>query len=119
MDKELTDVGFQEVAQKFKVLSDPMRLKVLYLLRSAERSVGQIAGALETSQPNASRYLAQLQRTGVVKRRQEGTTVFYSIADPTVFDLCEVVCGSLQQQSERPNLFQPPAKGRSRRKAKA
>jgi DNA-binding transcriptional ArsR family regulator len=119
MGRKLTDVGFQEVALKFKVLSDPMRLKVLYLLRESERSVGEIAEALETSQPNGSRYLARLQRTGIIKRRQEGTTVYYSIADPTVFDLCEVVCGSLVQEAKRPDLFQPPATTPSRRTKKA
>lgn len=85
------------VAERFRLLGDPARLCLLQLLRSGERGVGEMAEALDTSVPNASKHLKLLAQAGLLARRQEGTSVFYSIADPGVFELCEVVCGSLER----------------------
>ena len=86
------------VAARFKVLSDPMRLRMLQELEQGERSVTALTEAVESTQPNVSKHLKMLQEAGLVARRQEGNTVYYSIADATVFDLCDVVCGSLQER---------------------
>ena len=86
------------VASRFKVLSDPMRLRILQTLEPGELSVTAIAGKVESTQPNVSKHLKTLQDAGLLMRRQEGNTVFYSIADQSVFELCEVVCGSLQER---------------------
>jgi ArsR family transcriptional regulator len=85
------------VAARFKVLSDPMRLRILNALQNGAQSVTQVTEAVAASQPNVSKHLKTLQDAGLIARRQEGNTVFYSIADETVFQLCEVVCNSLQQ----------------------
>ncbi len=86
------------VAARFKVLSDPMRLRILQMLEGGESSVSALTEAVESTQPNVSKHLKTMQDAGLLARRQEGNTVFYSIADPTVFDLCEVVCSSLAER---------------------
>jgi DNA-binding transcriptional ArsR family regulator len=77
------------VAARFKVLAEPMRLRLLQLLESGERTAGQA---------NVSKHLTLLADAGMVGRRKEGLNVYYFIADPMVFDLCKLVCGSLQKQ---------------------
>ncbi|MBK8727403.1 MAG: winged helix-turn-helix transcriptional regulator [Holophagaceae bacterium] len=89
------------VAERFRLLGDAQRLGLLQALRGGERSlelsVGELAERTGTSIPNASKHLKQLCQAGMILRRQEGTTVYYAIADPSVFELCEVVCGGLER----------------------
>lgn len=92
-------VGF--VAQRFKVLSESLRLQILQHLEKGEASVSEITQAVASTQPNVSKHLRILQDGGLVARRQEGNTVFYRIADDSVFELCRVVCGSLKEKFAR------------------
>ncbi len=94
--KVLTPEALKLIASRFKLLADPMRLTILNQLDDGELSVNEIAEAVEASQPNVSKHLKILQEAGLLNRRQEGNTVFYSIADESIFQLCEIVCGSLQ-----------------------
>lgn len=84
------------IANRFKILSEPLRLQILQHLQNGEKSVTELTDLIETSQPNVSKHLKILQTSGLVKRRQEGNTVFYAIADESIFTLCEVVCNSLE-----------------------
>lgn len=86
------------VAARFKVLSDPTRLQILQLLQSGEESVSEIAEAVETTQPNVSKHLRILQDAHLLARRQDRNTVYYSIADQSVFELCDSVCSSLAER---------------------
>lgn len=86
------------VSARFKVLSEPLRLQLLHVLQNGERSVTDLAAELETSQPNVSKHLKLLQESGFVSRRQEGNTVFYAIADPSVYALCDLVCSGIKQR---------------------
>lgn len=86
------------VANRFKILSEPLRLQILQLLQNGEKSVTELTDLIRTSQPNISKHLKILQTSGLVKRRQDGNTAFYAIADESIFTLCEVVCGSLETQ---------------------
>jgi ArsR family transcriptional regulator len=90
--------ALQLVAARFKVLSDPMRLRILQFLEGGETSVSALAEAVESTQPNVSKHLKIMQDAGLLARRQDGNTVYYSIEDPTVFDLCDVVCSSLWER---------------------
>jgi len=83
------------VAARFRTLGEPVRIHVLQVLRSGERNVTELVAAVGSTQPNVSKHLRILQSAGLVARRQDGNNVYYSIADPTVFDLCDVVCGSI------------------------
>ena len=69
-------------------------------MERGEVSVGRLAEILGTTQPNVSKHLRILQDAGLVARRQEGNTAWYSIADPSVYVLCDLVCNSLRERLE-------------------
>ena len=96
--RPLTQEAFQFIAARFKVLSEPLRLQILQTLEDGEMSVSAITAAVAGTQPNVSKHLKILQDAGILGRRQEGNTVYYAIADPTIFELCEVVCSSLHER---------------------
>jgi DNA-binding transcriptional ArsR family regulator len=86
------------VAQRFKVLAEPMRIKLLDRLREGPATVGALADATRASQQNVSKHLRVLLEAGFVSREQEGNFARYAIADEAVFRLCEEVCGGLHKQ---------------------
>jgi DNA-binding transcriptional ArsR family regulator len=86
------------IARRFRVLGEPMRIRLLDQLRDREATVGELSEALDASQQNISKHLAVLADTGILGRRKDGTHVYYRIVDEGVLTLCENVCGSLQQQ---------------------
>ena len=86
------------IARRFRALSDPLRVRLLDLLRDGELSVNALAKQLGAGQQNVSKHLALLTDAAMVARRKEGTHVYYRIADDGVFALCEQICGSLQSQ---------------------
>jgi DNA-binding transcriptional ArsR family regulator len=111
--KILTPEAMNLVAARFKVLSDPLRLRILNALQEGEQSVNAVTETVAASQPNVSKHLKTLQEAGLIARRQEGNTVFYRVADETVFQLCEVVCNSIQQHlTAQASVFLPPPKGK-------
>lgn len=97
---EMSPEALELVAARFKVLSEPLRLRIMQTLQGGELSVSEITEAVESTQPNVSKHLKMLQEAGLVGRRQEGNTVYCSIADETVFELCDVVCSSLRERLE-------------------
>lgn len=107
--QHLTPEGFALVAGRFRLLSEPLRLQILNRLQNGEASVSQLAAEIGTSQPNVSKHLRLLIEGGLVTRRQEGTTVFVSVADPSVFELCRVVCGGIEKhlQSQARSFTRP------------
>lgn len=94
----LSEEAIDLVAARFRVLGEPSRLRLLQSLRPSELSVSQLVDATGLAQANASRHLQALAEAGIVGRRREGANVIYFIADPGIFDLCEIVCGSLQKR---------------------
>ena len=86
------------VARRFRLLAEPMRIRLLDRLRDGEATVGELSDALESSQQNVSKHLAVLAEAGMLGRRKEGNHVYYRIVDEGVFALCEQVCGSVQAQ---------------------
>ena len=80
------------------MLGEPMRISLLDVLREGEASVRELQEATGASQQNVSQHLGVLLRSGIVDRRKQGNFSVYSIADPTVFALCEEVCGGLRRQ---------------------
>lgn len=89
------------IAERFRALAEPMRVRILDALRDGDAAVGELAERLGTSQQNVSKHLAVLARAGVVRREKVGTSVRLHISDPAVFDLCETVCGGLGRDLER------------------
>jgi DNA-binding transcriptional ArsR family regulator len=83
------------VASLFRALSEPSRLRLVQALQSRERSVSELVAVSETTQSNVSKHLRVLQDVGLVARRQEGSTVYYKVADTLALELCDLVCTRL------------------------
>jgi ArsR family transcriptional regulator len=96
--KELTPEALELIAGRFRVLSEPMRLRILHALEAGEKTVGDLVEELEAGQANVSKHLGLLLDAGVVRRRKEGLNAFYAIADESIFQLCELVCTSLDER---------------------
>lgn len=94
----LPDPLVELIARRFRVIGEPMRIRLLDRLREGDASVQELTEATGASQQNVSKHLGTLHDAGIVARRKEGTRTVYSIADVSVIDLCEHVCGSLQRQ---------------------
>ena len=86
------------VARRFRVLAEPMRIRLLDRLREGEATVGELSDALAASQQNVSKHLAVLADAGMLGRRKDGNRVYYRIVDESVFALCEQVCDAAQHQ---------------------
>ena len=86
------------IAQRFRVLGEPMRIKLLDRLRDGDATVGELQDALAASQQNVSKHLGVLLQAGMVARTKRGTSAVYSITDESVFEICEQVCGGLRRQ---------------------
>jgi len=94
----LTDEMIDAVARRFRLLGEPARLRLLQLLETGEHTVNELAEKLHGNQTNVSRHLTAMHEAGILKRRPDGTSVYYSIADPVVFQLCALVCQSTEEQ---------------------
>lgn len=99
--KGLSIEALQQVAAYFQVLAEPTRLQILNLLRDGERNVGELAELCSYTSANVSRHLTNLTRHGLVARESRGTSVYYRIADDSVYALCDLVCGNIARQHER------------------
>ena len=114
--RSLSPAALELVAERFRTLADPLRLRILQALRDGERSGGELTARLGASQPNVSKHLKALREGGFVGRRAEGTSAYWFVADPSVFALCDVVCRGLQARiSSNARLLAPPAAGFRRR----
>lgn len=91
----------ERVAHLFKAFAEPTRLAILQELKGGPRTVGEVVTAIGTSQANVSKQLRILREAGVVKHEKQGTSVLCSIADPVVFELCELVCDKINRDLVR------------------
>jgi DNA-binding transcriptional ArsR family regulator len=94
LPEELADL----IAGRFRVIGEPMRVRLLDRLRDGEANVNELAEQLGATQQNVSKHLAVLAGMGIVARRRDGNRVYYRIVDEGVLGLCEQVCGSMQAQ---------------------
>ena len=94
----LPDQLVEIVARRFRVLGEPMRIRLLNRMRDGGATVQELQEATGASQQNVSKHLGVLLNAGLVARRKEGNFARYEIADPVVFDLCDLVCGGLRRQ---------------------
>ncbi len=112
----MNEKTLEMVAERFRVLGDPLRLRLLNALSEREKSVTELVEETGASQANVSKHLAILLQGGLIDRRKEGLFVYYTCADPNVFQICDVVCGSLKDRLAR-DLSELRTGGRSRRGA--
>ena len=87
-----SDRVFELAAEVFRVMSAPMRLKIISSLCNGEKNVGQLLREMDTTQPNMSQHLNTLYRAGVVGKRRDGVQIYYRIVDEQVATLCRSVC---------------------------
>ena len=97
---EMTPELLALVAERFKALAEPARLRVLSELRDGERTVTELMQATGLGQPNVSRHLQVLHAHGFVQRRKEGLNVYYRLKGKDVFALCDIMCGRLAREAE-------------------
>lgn len=88
------------IADRFRVLAETARLRILNELMGGERTVTELVDATGLNQANVSKHLQLLRSSGVVDRRKEGSYAHYRIADPSVAELCRIMCGRLEQEAE-------------------
>jgi ArsR family transcriptional regulator len=93
--------SLESVARLFGVLAEPTRLKILQFLKLGGASVSAIVDGLGVKQANVSKQLGILHASGLLSRERDGNVVTYSIAEPMIFELCELVCGKLRRDAER------------------
>jgi ArsR family transcriptional regulator len=91
----LSPQAVELVASRFRTLGEPIRIQLLQALQEGERNVTELVTAVGSTQSNVSRHLRLLQEAQLVGRRQDGNNVYYSIADPSVFAICDIVCSSI------------------------
>lgn len=96
--RPMTREALELIAARFRAMGEPLRLRILQELERRECSVSSLAEMVGSTQPNVSKHLKVLQEAGLVKRRQQGNRAFYSIADPMVFELCDIICSRLRDR---------------------
>lgn len=94
----LTPAVMDLVAERFRALGEPARLQILSVLRDGEHTVTDLTGATGLSQANVSKHLQLLHAQGFVGRRKEGLFTWYSVADRSIYELCDLMCGHLDSE---------------------
>jgi ArsR family transcriptional regulator len=107
--RTMSPAALELVAARFRVLGEPNRLKLLIELQAGERCVNDLSRATGLTQANVSRHLHALMESGILGRRKSGLQVFYTIADSTIFEMCDHVCGSLaKRMKSQASFFKNP-----------
>ena len=86
------------IAGRFRVIGEPMRIRLLDALRDGPLTINELTETLGASQQNVSKHVGVLAQAGIVAREKDGNRVRCSIADDSIFALCELVCGGLRRQ---------------------
>lgn len=108
--KALTGEAIDLIADRFKALSEPARLRILNTLRAGELSVSELVDELDSSHANVSKHLQQLYKAGFVKRRKQGLNVYYALSDRSVFRLCDIMCGRIDDELKRHRVAVRPGR---------
>jgi len=92
-ERLLTDAELAGIARHFKLLGEPMRLKILQAVCRKPLAVGEIVAATGATQANISKHLALLASANILTREKKGQCVYYGLKDPLTLKLCELVHG--------------------------
>lgn len=90
----------ERVAEQFRALGEPSRLRLMNLLFSGELTVGELVEASGLSLANVSKHLGLLHQVGWVTRRKDGVSVRYALADARTVALCELMCNRVRERAE-------------------
>lgn len=111
--QKMSEGALEMVADRFRVLSEPMRLRLLYLLMEGEKSVTELVEETGALQANVSKHLGMMLDAGIVGRRKQGLRAYYRVTDDTAYRLCDLVCGSVRGRLEN-DLDRLSGEGRPR-----
>ena len=95
-----SDEVFESAAEVFRVMSAPMRLKIISCLCNGEKNVSELLQEINTTQPNMSQHLNTLYQAGVLGKRRDGVQIYYRIINDRVVTLCRAVCTQIAIESE-------------------
>ena len=90
----------ETIARRFRLMGEPLRLRIVQSLMARERTVNEIAEATEASQSNVSKHLQALSEGGLLGRRRAGNSIYYFIADRVVYKLCDLMCESARRDAQ-------------------
>ncbi len=93
---DMPDEMIVSIAYRFKILSEPMRLKILRAICNGEKTVQEIVDEAEASQANISKHLSMMYESGLVDRRKDGLKCYYRLADDSVFKVCGLISNSIE-----------------------
>lgn len=95
----VTDAQIEKAAEVFRVMSAPMRLRIISCLCSGEKNVGELLEVIDTTQPNMSQHLNTLYMAGVLDKRREGVQIYYRIVNTGIVSICRAVCQQTDAES--------------------
>lgn len=95
-----SDQVFSSAAELFRLLSTPIRLKIISALCQTEKNVSQLLHEIDTTQPNMSQHLSTLYRAGVLSRRRDATQIYYRIGNERAATLCRAVCMQIALEAD-------------------
>ena len=98
---KMSDVQIEETARLFDILSEASRLYLLRELMERSLTVTELVERTGMKQGNVSKQLGMLLDARFVSKEKEGNFARYSIADPTLLSLCQLMCGRIEQQAKR------------------
>ena len=106
----MSGAALEKVSERFKALSEPMRLRLVYALMDGEKNVSELVRETGGVQANVSKHLSVLLDAGILGRRKQGTSSYYRIVDESIFELCDLVCGSIHDRlvAELDEIGPPP-----------
>jgi DNA-binding transcriptional ArsR family regulator len=96
--RDLTDAELEKVAEQFRLLGEPMRLKILQALCVKPLAVSEIVTATGATQSNVSKHLSLMSSAGIITRHKDGQFVYYGMSNPLTLKLCELVHKELLRQ---------------------
>jgi DNA-binding transcriptional ArsR family regulator len=88
----VSDEQIEKAAEIFRVMSAPMRLRIISCLCSGEKNVGELLAEIDTTQPNMSQHLNTLYLAGVLDKRRDGVQIYYRIVNNNIVNICRAVC---------------------------
>ena len=98
-----SDQVFESAAEIFRVMSAPLRLKIISSLCNGEKNVSQLLQEIVTTQPNMSQHLNMLYQNGIIGKRRDGVQIFYRIINDRVVTLCRAVCTQIAIETDYGN----------------
>ena len=93
--RSLTDEELESIALHFRLLGEPMRLKILQAVCTGPRTVNDIVAAVNATQANVSKHLSLLASAGILTRNKDGQCVYYGLKDTLTLKICELVHSQL------------------------